>query len=280
MASNLAGPTHFDIHLSAGRGRLEAEWIGPGPGDAPTLVFLHEGLGCVALWRDFPARLVELTGCGAMVYSRLGYGGSDPCPLPRRIDFMHHEGVAVLPDVIRQCGIQDYLLVSHSDGGSIALIHAGGNPGAGLKGVITLAAHVFCEALTRQSIEAARRQYLGGDLKARLSVYHGNNTDCAFWGWNDVWLHPDFRDWNIEALLPAIGVPVLAIQGLNDAYGTMAQIESIRHRCGSEVAVEVLADCGHAPHLERSDAVLSGIGEFVRGVIPVLGHRETRRSVP
>ena len=217
----------------------------------------------MALWRDFPARLVQLTGCGVLVYSRLGYGGSDPCLLPRPIDFMHHEGLRVLAEVIRQTGTRDHLLVGHSDGGSIALIHAGGNPCPGLKGVVTLAAHVFCEDLTRQAIQAARERYLNGDLKARLAPYHGENTDCAFWGWNDVWLDPDFKHWNIETFLPTIRVPVLAIQGGNDPYGTAAQIDSIKRRSGSGVTDVMIPDCGHAPHLEKSDAALAAISDFI-----------------
>ena len=264
MGPEVSRQKRFDIHFSAGGGRLEAAWLGPAPDEAPTLVFLHEGLGCVALWRDFPARLAEITGYGALVYSRLGYGGSAPCPLPRKLDFMHHEGLVVLPEVIRQCGIRDYLLVGHSDGGSIALIHAGGSPCAGLKGMVTLAAHVYCEDRTRRSIEATRERYLYGDLKARLSLYHGDNTHCAFWGWNDAWLHPAFRQWTIDAFLPTIHVPVLAIQGEQDAYGSSGQIDIIQAKAGNGVAVEMIPDCGHAPHLEQSDAVLAVISAFVR----------------
>ena len=263
MGSEITRQIRFDIYLSTGGGRLEAAWIGPGPDKAPTLIFLHEGLGCVALWRDFPARLAEITGCGALVYSRLGYGSSAPCPLPRPVDFMHHEGLTVLPEVIRQTGIQDHLLVGHSDGGSIALIHAGDNPCPGLKGVVTLAAHVFCEDLTLRSIEVARQCYLNADLKARLSVYHGENTDCAFWGWNDVWLDPDFKQWSIEAFLPAIRVPVLAIQGENDPYGSRDQIDVIQGKSGGLVDVEVVADCGHSPHLEKTDDLLTAISNFM-----------------
>jgi fermentation-respiration switch protein FrsA (DUF1100 family) len=170
VGSEITGQDRFDIHLDTGGGRLEAVWIGPGPDQAPTLIFLHEGLGCVDLWRDVPARLAGITGWGALVYSRLGYGRSDPCPLPRTVDFMHHEGLTVLPDVIRQTGIGNYVLVGHSDGGSIALIHAGGSPCPGLMGIITLAAHVFCEDLTRRSIEAARQRYLNGILKHVVSL--------------------------------------------------------------------------------------------------------------
>jgi pimeloyl-ACP methyl ester carboxylesterase len=241
-------------------------WIGPAPDAAPTLVFLHEGLGCVALWHDIPERLVEMTGCGALVFSRLGYGASAPCALPRPIDFMHHEGCVVLPEVIRQCGIRDHILIGHSDGGSIALVNAGGRPVSGLAGVVTLAAHVFCEEISRRSIETARRRYLDDDLRARLAVYHGDNTDCAFWGWNDVWLHPDFVNWNIEGFLPAIRVPVLAIQGEDDPYGTMAQIESIQQGGGSRVDVLRIDDCGHAPHLDRGELVLPAIRDFVQRV--------------
>lgn len=263
MGPEITRQIRSDIQLGTGGGRLEAAWIGPAPDKAPTLVFLHEGLGCVALWRDFPARLAAMTGCGALVFSRLGYGGSDPCPLPRNVDFMHHEGLSVLPEVIRRTGIRDYLLVGHSDGGSIALIHAGGDPSPGLKGVVALAAHIFCEDLTRRSIEAARQRYLTGDLKDRLSVYHGENTDCAFWGWNDVWLHPDFRRWTIESFLPAIRVPVLAIQGENDPYGSTRQIDILRAKTGSVLTVALMPACGHAPHLESTDVVLTAISDFV-----------------
>lgn len=262
MVPEIIHQTRFNIHLGAGAGRLEAVWIGPGPDDAPTLVFLHEGLGCVALWREFPARLAAITGCGALVFSRLGYGGSGPCELPRPVDFMHHEGRSVLPEVIRQTGIHDHFLIGHSDGGSIALIYAGDGSRPGLKGVITLAAHVFCEDLTRKSIQLARDRYLNGDLKSRLSAYHGENTDCAFRGWSDVWLHADFRHWTIESFLPYIRVPLLAIQGADDPYGSLAQIDCIKARTGSATTVEVVYGCGHAPHLEKSAAVLATMAAY------------------
>jgi len=261
-------------------GRLEAVWLGPAPEVAPTLIFLHEGLGCVDLWRDIPARLAKMTGCGALVYSRRGYGASAPCKLPRPIDFMHHEGQVVLPKVIRQCGIRDHILIGHSDGGSIALINAGDRPAPGLAGVVTLAAHVFCEKITRRSIEDARRRYLNEDLKARLAVYHGENTDCAFWGWNDVWLHPDFLRWNIEAFLASIQVPVLAVQGVDDPYGTAAQIEAIRRGAKDRVSAKMIADCGHAPHLEQSDMVLPIIRDFVRRIKTVASGHADEESTP
>jgi len=254
-------PSRADIHLE--EGRLETVWIGPGPDEAPTLIFLHEGLGCVALWRDFPARLAQRTGCGALIFSRLGYGASDPCPLPRPIDFMQREGLTVLPAVIRQTGIRDHILIGHSDGGSIALIYAGGESRPGLRGVVTLAAHIYCEDITLQSIRAARERYLRGDLKQRLFPYHKDNTRCAFRGWCDVWLHPDFRHWTIEAFLPGITAPVLAIQGTQDPYGSASQVDGIVSGTAGMGLAEMVPGCGHAPHLERAEAVLGPMTAFI-----------------
>lgn len=231
------------------------------------MIFLHEGLGCVALWRDIPARLVEMTGCGALVYSRKGYGASAACRLPRPIDFMHQEGLRVLPEVIDQCAIGRHVLIGHSDGGSISLINAGGRPASGLAGVVTLAAHVFCEKITREGIRSVRQQYLSGELKKRLAVYHGRNIDCAFRGWCDTWLHPEFESWNIENILPPIAVPVLAIQGADDPYGTAAQVDAITAGCGSRASGRMIDGCGHAPHMEKSDLVLSAIRDFVQSTI-------------
>ncbi|MCP3956131.1 MAG: alpha/beta hydrolase, partial [Desulfobacterales bacterium] len=212
--------------------KIEIAWHGPGPEEAPTLVFLHEGLGCVALWRDFPAKLAAATGCGAFVYSRLGYGKSDPCELPRLIRFMHTEGLEVLPRVLEAAGIKECILVGHSDGGSIAIVYAGGTPAVPLRGLITAAAHVFCEQLSVDSIENAKIQYEEHNLRQKLNKYHGANTKYAFRGWNDIWLDPDFMDWNIEEYLPGIQVPILAIQGEEDQYGTRAQIEAIKRMAG------------------------------------------------
>ncbi|MBU2550445.1 MAG: alpha/beta hydrolase [Proteobacteria bacterium] len=234
--------------LEVGGKRLETVWHGPGPDQAPTLVFLHEGLGCVELWRDFPARLSEAAGCGALVYSRLGYGRSDPCDLPRPVDFMHDEGLTVLPGLLDAAGVRECVLIGHSDGGSIALIYAGGTPAPSLRGVITEAAHVFCEELTLRSIREAREAFREGELRRRLEKYHGSNTDCAFWGWNGAWLNPDFKAWNIEAFLPGIRAPLLALQGRDDPYGTPAQIESIVRGAGGGAETVLLPGCGHTPH--------------------------------
>jgi len=249
--------------LAVGGKRLEVAWHGPSPGEAPTLVFLHEGLGCVALWRDFPAILAEATGCGALVYSRLGYGRSDPCDLPRPVRYMHDEGLTVLPELIEAAGIRECILVGHSDGGSIALIYAGGTPAAPLRGVVCEAAHVVCEDITARSIQQAGVAYREGDLRAKLAKYHGENVDGAFWGWHDAWLHPDFREWDLTEYLPDIGVPMLVLQGEDDPYGTSAQVEAIERGAGGEIEVLMLPDCGHCPHLEQREATLRAMAAFV-----------------
>jgi len=254
-------------YLKVGENRLEVSWFGPGPGTAPTLVFLHEGLGCVSLWRDFPEKLATATGCGAFVFSRLGYGKSDPCPLPRPIRFMHDEGLSVLPKVLASAGITDCILVGHSDGGSIAIIYAGGTPAAPLRGLITEAAHVFCEPISIRSIRDAKTQYVQGALRHRLSKYHGANTDGAFYGWNDVWLHPEFEKWNIEEYLPGIQVPMLAIQGAADQYGTDAQISSIARLAGGKTDTLMLPDCRHAPHAEKENETLTAMTRVVKGIL-------------
>jgi pimeloyl-ACP methyl ester carboxylesterase len=247
--------------LDIPQGRLEIRRIPAARSAAPTLIFLHEGLGCVGLWRDFPDRVAAATGCGALIYSRFGYGASDPAALPRPLGYMHDEALAVLPEVLRAEGIGPHVLIGHSDGGSIALIHAGGAATPGLKGVVTLAAHVFVEDISVTSIAAARQQWEGGDMRARLARWHGANVDCAFLGWNQAWLDPAFRDWNIEAYLPKTRVPVLAMQGEDDEYGTVAQVESIRAGCGAETLL--LPKCSHAPQRDQPDAVLAAIGGFL-----------------
>ena len=243
--------------------RLEAQWHGPPPDKALTLVFLHEGLGCVDMWHEFPRDLAAATGCGALVFSRLGYGGSDACALPRPLRFMHHEGLQVLPELLETAGVHECIVIGHSDGGSIGIIYAGGTPALPLKGLITLAAHVFCEDLSVQSIQAARERYLKGDLRDKLEKYHGSNVDCAFWGWNDAWLHPDFMQWNLEEYLPGIGVPLLAIQGADDAYGTPAQVQSIVRQAGGKSRSFMIPDCGHAPHIEQPETTFRAMVDFV-----------------
>ena len=265
-------------HLKIGNKQLEYVWHGPGPAEAPTLVFLHEGLGCVAMWRDFPKRLAEATGSGALVYSRAGYGNSDPAELPRAVRFMHDEALATLPQVLDAFAIREAILVGHSDGGSIALIHAGGIstgnshdggpestknlPGPSsktlIRGLILEAPHVFVEEVGLESIREIAEEYRTAPplLKQRLARYHGKNVDETFWGWNDVWLNPEFRSWNIEEFLPQITVPVLLIQGQDDQYGTLAQAKAIETGCQAPVRTVLLADCGHSPHIDQPAGVL------------------------
>lgn len=250
----------------AGGRRIEFAWHGPGPGDAPTLVFLHDGIGCIATWRDFPAALARETGCGALVYSRAGYGGSDPVALPRPLTYMHDEGFAGLPEILDATGVRKAFLVGHSDGGSIALIHSS-TPRAipRVRGLLLEAPHVFCEDATVRAIEKARDEYVSGDLRARLERHHGGNVDCAFWGWNLAWLNPGFREWNIEKYLPAVTVPVLVVQGLDDPYGTLRQVEAIERQCGGPVRRLVLDRCGHSPHRDQRERTFSDMAAFVRG---------------
>jgi pimeloyl-ACP methyl ester carboxylesterase len=244
--------------------RIEYERIDVAPPDFPTLVLLHEGLGSIALWRDFPGRLAHATGRNVIVYSRYGYGNSDPLTAPRDVRYMHDEALVALPELLDQLGVERPILVGHSDGGSIALIHAG----AGIRkvaAVVTLAAHVLVEDLSIASIAAAGAAYETTDLRTRLARYH-RDVDSAFVGWNRIWLHPDFRAWNIEEYLPRIDCPVLAIQGEDDEYGTMEQMRRIGARV-RDVELLELEDCRHSPHKDQPEAVLAAITRFVDRVV-------------
>ena len=229
----------------------------------PTLVFLHEGLGSVSLWRDFPRAVAEATGCPALAYSRQGYGRSDPVALPRPLSFMHDEARTALPALLAAAGIEDAILVGHSDGASIAIIYAGEN-GAKLHGLVLEAPHVFVEQVCVDSIAKVRESYRTSGLRERLARHHGANVDCAFYGWADSWLDPAFRSWNLEAFLPGIQVPTLVIQGEDDEYGTLAQVERVCVQVSGPAERLVLPRCGHAPHRDQYDATLAAIADFVR----------------
>ncbi len=248
-----------------GTTRLEYQLLTPSGSSELTLVLLHEGLGCVALWKDFPQQLARLTGCRALVYSRAGYGGSDPCPLPRPLTFMHAEGLEVLPKVLDEAGIEQAVLIGHSDGASIALINAGGLVDPRIRGLVLMAPHVFAEELTLSSIRQAANAYRTTDLRARLARYHGDNVDCAFLGWNQAWLDEDFTRWNIEEYLPEIAVPVLLIQGKDDKYGTVRQLEAIQEQVPGGATVALLPDCGHSPYREKPTETLQAITGFLAG---------------
>jgi pimeloyl-ACP methyl ester carboxylesterase len=240
--------------------RLEVARSGAG---RPTLVFLHEGLGSVSMWRDFPERAARLSGCEALVYSRYGYGQSDPLAEPRPVGYMHDEALRALPELLDGLGVERPVLVGHSDGGSIALIHAGGS-GRPVAGLVLLAAHVLVEEITVASIAAAKVAYETGDLRARLARHHAD-VDSAFRGWNRIWLHPDFRAWNIEEVLPGVRCPVLAVQGREDEYGTLDQLRRIAAAIpGAETCV--LDGCGHSPHRDQPEALLRALAGFVERI--------------
>jgi pimeloyl-ACP methyl ester carboxylesterase len=238
----------------------------PDKGDGTILVFLHEGLGCVDMWRDFPEQLAQQTACGYFVYSRLGYGRSDPVALPRRPSFMHDEAVSTLPHMLAQCGFSRYVLVGHSDGATIALLNAALAPARELAGVAVMAPHVFVEPVTVSAIEQVASAYRETDLRARLARYHGERVDGAFWGWNQVWRDASFANWNIETELENVKVSVLLVQGQDDTYGTMAQLDCIESRvCGSVRRAELQA-CGHSPFRDQLEQTLELLAGFVRAL--------------
>jgi pimeloyl-ACP methyl ester carboxylesterase len=241
--------------------RLEAIAYGPPPEKAPTIVMLHEGLGCVALWRDFPAELAAATGLGVFAYSRAGYGQSDPVDLPRPLDYMTREARFSLPAVLEAIRFERGILLGHSDGASIAAIYAGEHSDERIKGLILVAPHLFTEEPGLASIAEARRAYETGDLRAKLAKYHAH-VDSAFWGWNWAWLDPGFKTWNIEDFVGRWRVPALLIQGVEDQYGTLKQIRAIEARSPAAVTSVLLDACRHSPHLERPQATLEAAAGF------------------
>ncbi|TMH08528.1 MAG: alpha/beta hydrolase [Betaproteobacteria bacterium] len=230
-----------------------------------TLVFLHEGLGSVALWGDFPRQVAQATGLGALVYSRAGYGRSTPAALPRQVHYMHDEALVTLPALLDKLDIADPVLIGHSDGASIALIHAGAQVRP-VRALVTLAPHVFVEDVSIASIRRAKQAYASTSLREKLARYH-DQVDSAFFGWNDIWLAPEFRQWNIEPCLDRIRCPVLLIQGRDDEYGTLAQLDAIERRIAGSVERIVLDDCGHSPHRDQPQATLAAITAFVSRLI-------------
>jgi len=249
---------------------LEAAKIEARDVNLPTIVMLHEGLGSIAHWKEFPFLLAEATGAGVFLYSRYGHGESDELKEPRSVSYMHHEAQVILPEILRRAKIERPVLLGHSDGASIAILHAGMFP-ACPAGLILEAPHVFVEDTTVSSILQARALYKDTDLPQRLRRYHAN-ADSLFWGWNNIWLDPAFRDWNIESFLDFIQCPVLVLQGAQDEYGTTKQIEAIQRRIPSASAI-LLDDCKHAPHRDRCDATIASVCDFIRRlpVVPAQG---------
>jgi pimeloyl-ACP methyl ester carboxylesterase len=235
--------------------------------EQPTIVLLHEGLGSVGLWRDFPERLASQTGYGVFAYSRVGYGGSDPAVLPRPLDYMQREALHVLPEVLDAIGFKDGILLGHSDGASIAAIHAGAIRDPRVRGVGLIAPHFFTEPEGLASIAAAKVQYEKGDLRDRLARHHAD-VDNAFRGWSDAWLDPGFESWNIEAFIGPIRCPILAIQGRDDQYGTLRQMDALANGVHAPLDIEILDGCKHSPHLEQPDRTLAIVSGFLARLDP------------
>jgi len=268
------GVEFVEIPWSGRAVRVEHQWIAGDNPRAPLIVFLHEGLGSLAMWRDFPSRLCRAAGCRGLVYSRPGYGRSTPRAATEAwgIDFMHRQAHEVLPALLQALGVDTEAhppwLLGHSDGGSITLLYAS-RFAQRLAGAIVLAPHIMVEDLSVASIAKARSAYLETDLRQRLARYHAD-PDSAFWGWNDIWLHPPFRHWSIEAELDSIRCPLLAVQGLDDEYGTLEQIRGIARRVAQTQTLE-LAQCGHSPHRDQPERLIEAATKFLQQHILLRG---------
>lgn len=258
-------PGEFFQITAAGR-RLRAQWIGgPAAPGARCLVFLHEGLGSIPQWEDFPAALCRATGLSGLLYERWGFGGSEALALPRPRDHLEREAEDALPEVLAACSVRRPVLIGHSDGGTIALLYAAACPERA-EACVTLAAHVFVEDVTRGGIEAVVARWRAGGLRDRLARHHGANTEAMFRGWAETWLDPGARDWNVEHRLSAITCPALVIQGADDAHGSPAQVAAIAAGVSGPAEAWMIPDCGHIPHLERPDLVRARIADFVEGL--------------
>lgn len=261
-----AEPGFVEIDWRGRRVRVEHRWIAPQRSTAPLVVFLHEGLGSLSMWKDFPQRLCDAAQCRGLVYSRPGYGRSTPRPaeVAWGLDFMHRQAHEVLPALFEALGVDTAAhppwLYGHSDGASITLLYAAKFPQR-IAGAIVLAPHIIVEDLSVASIEKARAAYLETDLRERLARYH-DDPDSAFWGWNRIWLHPPFRDWTIEREIETIACPLLAVQGLDDEYGTLAQIRGIAKRVPRTELLE-LPDCGHSPHRDQPEKLIAASAGFL-----------------
>ena len=247
--------------------QLEYQWIASNKIDAPLIVFLHEGLGSLSMWKDFPKQMCEASGCRGLVYSRPGYGRSTSGSTGDTwgVDFLHRQAYEVLPSLLQALQVDTESrkpwFLGHSDGGSIALLYAAKFTSQ-IAGAIVLAPHILVEDLSLKSIALARAAYLETDLKERLAKYH-EAPDSAFWGWNNAWLNPTFRDWSIEAEIEAITCPVFAIQGVDDEFGTLAQIKGIAHRVPQTELLE-LSNCGHSPHRDQTERLISSACNFIK----------------
>jgi len=254
---------HFSCELRDGT-VLEFKSFGPTNNEGPTLVLLHEGIGCIDLWKDFPQRLSQASGLRTICYSRAGYGRSSGVSWPRPLTYMHNEALVVLPEVLEKLEIKDAILFGHSDGASISLIHAGGCPDSVVRAMILEAPHVIIEELTLSSIADLARRYEHEDLRSRLERYHGGNVDCAFHGFVDTWLVPGHaEDWNILDFVAQTQIPTLILQGADDQFGTTKQLDLIKEAMPGPVDTVVIPQCGHHPHFESQQLVLERSKRFI-----------------
>jgi len=259
--------THVTLTWRERAVQIEHRWLGAADRSAPLMIFLHEGLGSLAQWREFPTRLCAAAGCRGLVYSRPGYGRSTPRAAAEAwgVDFLHQQAHEVLPALLDALGIdaqrEPVWLFGHSDGASIALLYAAAFP-AMVAGTVLLAPHIMVEDLSITSIAKAREAYLETDLRHKLARYHAD-PDSAFWGWNDIWLHPPFKAWSIESEIETIRCPLLAVQGLDDEYGTLEQIHGIARRLPQTRLLE-LPDCRHSPHRDQPDALIEAVVAFIQ----------------
>ena len=246
--------------------RLEYRMIGPRPGAAPTIVLLHHGLGSIGLWDAFPDRLASATGAGIFVYSRAGCGNSSPASLPRPVNFMDEEALDVLPRVLAAIGFQRGVLCGHSDGASIATIYAGGVQDHRVRGLVLMGPHFFIEEMCLAEIRRTREEFANGPLRGKLMRWHAD-VDGAFHSWVGPWLDPDFRKWDITEALGYIRVPILVVQGLDDQYGTVRQVEAARRECFCPVEATLLPGVGHFPHREAPQASLDAVAGFLNRLL-------------
>lgn len=256
-------PTGF---LSIDGASLEYRWLAPEVADAPTIVMLHEGLGSVGLWGDFPEKIQAATGAGIFLYSRAGYGQSSPVALPRPLDYMQREALDVLPKLLDAIGFRRGLLLGHSDGGSIATIYAGAHQDHRLSGLVLIAPHFIVEDISVASIAAIKTTFETTDLKAKLARWH-KDVDNAFYGWNGAWLDPKFRDWDISEYLAYVRVPIMIVQGAEDQYGTLRQTEIAQDECYCPVDLRIISAAAHSPHREAPAATLEAIEQFATAAL-------------
>ena len=256
--------------------RLEYRMIGPRPNEAPTIVMLHEGLGSVGLWGAFPEQLAAATGAGVLVYSRANYGKSSPGTLPRSINFMDEEAIDVLPRVLAAIGFERGVLFGHSDGASIATIYAGGVQDHRVRGLVLMAPHFFTEEMGLAEIRRTNADYAVGDLRDKLKRWH-SDVDSAFRAWSEPWLNPDFRNWDITEALGYIRVPLLIVQGADDQYGTIKQIEAAQQDCYCPVDVAILPGARHSPHRDAPAPTLEIVSAFINRLLR--DHHEGERKV-